>query len=42
MSFTVPTPPRRRTQIARRIGTSWDLDGHRYPTDNPLTWAPTG
>ena len=28
--------------IAREIGTSWDLEGHRYPTDNPYTWATTG
>ncbi len=28
--------------IARTIGTSWDLEGHRYPTNNPYTWATTG
>ena len=28
--------------IAALIGTSWDLEGHRYPTDNPYTWATTG
>lgn len=28
--------------IAALIGTSWDLEGHRYPTNNPYTWATTG
>ncbi len=27
--------------IAREIGTSWDLEGHRYPTNNPYTWFTT-
>lgn len=26
---------------AREVGTSWDLEGHRYPTNNPYTWATT-
>ena len=27
--------------IAHQIGTSWDLEGHRHPTNNPCTWATT-
>lgn len=25
--------------VAHLIGTSWDLEGHRHPTNNPYTWA---
>lgn len=27
--------------IAAIIGTRWDLEGHRYLTNNPYTWAET-
>ena len=29
-------------ESARRVTTSWDLEGHRYPTNNVWTWAVNG